>query len=514
MHVIYRKKDGIILSTVLSNISFEGLEEDMLEKMFPGVDVGFCTLNIDESIPLTGFKLCLDKGVPKKIMSRDLTVYEVPQEEFDLLLKNKSKREEADIQRLFPFRAKKHTGKSFLNMFKTMRHTSDETLLKINNGTYMSQGIQGAAWWGSFTDAGGYANMNRELTMRLHNHGIIPVVDIYPTIKQIDARTERILNRYASLKPKSNDHPYVYAFTPMPHAPHPGKRIFFTMMETSTLHKEFVSNCNVHSDEVWVPSEANKELFAENGVKKTIKVVPLGIDELLYFREHEQKRFDGYEGLFGQPVKDGIKSFKFLTVIQWNFRKGFDALIKSFINRFDSDDDVCLVIATQYARDTVLRDLKEFLPRHERLPQVLLYNKVVGIDDMPSFYRNFDCYVHLSRGEGFSLTQVEAAACGLPVISCCHSGMTEYLREDNSYPIYCDDTEPCHSRLSAICYYYEGQRLWKLGSQQIEKASEMMDAVYSDYESARGRAQVFYDDVKNKYTWQHAVSRVASLLKI
>jgi glycosyltransferase involved in cell wall biosynthesis len=516
MTIVYDKKDNIIISSISSNFHIDISDKSLVKRMFPNSSgsVGAVDLGVKISTNIIGGKLEFKDGIPFSIENNGKKIFNISDEEYKFKILERDDAKNKVWSNNFPFKIGKGSVKGFSDMLHRLPHTDEVIRTSIEKGSYFSKEISPVEWWGSFTDAGGYANMNRSVVTRLHNHFIIPKISIYPTIKQIDNESQRILNTYASLKQKSNKHPYVYAFTPMPHPYHPGKKIFYTMMETSTLHDVFVSHCNMYSDEVWVPSKANKELFLENGVKKPIKIAPLGIDESLYVDNiiNEDYNVSKFDTIFGQSNLKGVKSFGFLSVIQWNKRKGYDALIKAFVNAFTDKDDVCLVIATQYPKSLIESELRKYVPRENNLPQVLLYNSVIAINEMADFYRCFDCYVHMSRGEGFSLTQIEAAACGLPVISCNHSGMTEYLTEENSYPIYCNETEPCDPSLSSICYFYQGQRLWKVGKRQIDMASDLMRYVVDNYGEAKEKASVFRKDVEEKYTWEASVERIAELL--
>lgn len=514
MNIIYDKKTFVILYSSSSNNEFSGCTSDAVTKMFPGVDADCCKMHIDASISVIGCLIHVDNGVAFKITNGDLVVYEMPKEEFERIVYETQKKQREELLVKFPCNCDNGSLKQFVDKLSKLPQTEKKVASSLCDGSFFDNPLMKVGWWGSFTDAGGYANMNREIVRRLHNHHIIPYIRMYSTVSQVDRPVMDLLNQYADLKPKRGPHPFVYAYTPMPHDFHGGKRIFFTMMETATLHPIFVDHCNRFSDEVWVPSQANKELFEGHGINKRIKVVPLGIDEIVYFQSgREKKDLSGFVSLFGQPAEMGLKSFKFLTVIQWNFRKGFDALIKSFVNAFTASDDVCLVIGTQYSRETVLGDLEPFLPRANDMPQVVLYNNIIPTVDMPGFYRNFDCYIHMSRGEGFSLTQIEAGACGLPVISNFHSGMTEYLSEDNSFTIQCKEIEKSCHRLSSICLYYQGQYLWKVGERQIEQAIDYMRYVVDNYDNATIRAKTMYDDIVEKYTWEKTAHRVADMLR-
>ncbi len=511
MYIVYNKENKIV-SSLLSNNT---IEQKNLKQMFSSDDFCFVELTCFPEESVIGGIVEKKDEVVFKIIKNNKTLFEL--DEKTLSKKIDASRKEKIKSKLekFPCNIEKISIDSFLERISSIPQTEPNIRNDLLTGEYFDNSCYQVGWWGCFTDAGGYANMNREITKRLHNYNVIPYVRVYKTIPQVEQSSLELIELFSKLSPKNNDHPFVYAYTPMPHSLHNGKRIFFTMMETYDLHNVFSMHCNKYSDEVWVPSQSNKEIFINNGVKKNIKVTPLGIDEAMYFGESNNKKLDlKFTGIYGKDPSEGVNGFKFLSVIQWNFRKGYDALIKSFVNAFDDKDDVCLVITTQYPLELVRNDLNEFLPRENNLPQVLLYNDVIKTNDMPNYYKNFNCYIHLSRGEGFSLTQIEAAACGLPVISCNNSGMTEYLTDENSFRVECPDVEKCPKRLESICYFYQNRYLWKLGKKQVEQAVDYMRYVFDDYGSALKKADVFYNIVKNKYTWKNATKRIAELLKI
>ena len=142
------------------------------------------------------------------------------------------------------------------------------------------------------------------------------------------------------------------------------------------------------------------------------------------------------------------------------------------------------------------------------------YHGVIPTGDMPFIYDACDCYIHLSRGEGFSLTQIEAAARGLPVISCYHSGMTEYMNEENSYIVECNSDSPCSPELTAISCYYSGQRMWHVGAEQIDQASHYMKHVVENPGESNARAMLMQDLVKREFTWEMSTKRIAEALKL
>jgi len=516
MKIIYDTESKFVVAGLASNIDTSDFSSSVLSKMFPNYTgrLDSCLLDVSHGVSIIGSEIHFLSGIPYKLTKKDKTIFELSKEEIQKRIDRSNEEKKKRVLSHFPCICGKSSVESFVDRLVRIPQTSNNIVASLSNGNYFDEKILKVGWWGSFTDAGGYANMNRQIESRLHNHHIIPYIRMYPTIPQVEAPVADLLNLFADLSPKKGSHPFVYAYTPMPHEWHNGKRIFFTMFETATLHPVFVDHCNKYSDEIWVPSTANKEVFVSSGIKKIIRVIPLGIDELIYFSDTQRsKNFGGFVGLFGKPVEEGLCSFKFVTVIQWNFRKGYDALLKSFVNAFTDKDDVCMVITTQYSKETVMNDLTQFLPRQDHLPQVVLYNHVIPTIDMPAYYKQFDCYIHLSRGEGFSLTQIEAGACGLPVISCFHSGMTEYLTGENSYMIECPDLEKTCPKLNSICCYYQDQLMWKLGPKQIDQSIDHMKNVFSNYSSAKEKSKIFYKEIVDKYTWEKTTERVVSVLK-
>ena len=60
---------------------------------------------------------------------------------------------------------------------------------------------------------------------------------------------------------------------------------------------------------------------------------------------------------------------------------------------------------------------------------MLSTDKYIPLEEMYKFYNKIDCYVCASSSEGMSLSVLEAAACGRPVIATKVSGSTEIIKE-------------------------------------------------------------------------------------
>jgi glycosyltransferase involved in cell wall biosynthesis len=212
-----------------------------------------------------------------------------------------------------------------------------------------------------------------------------------------------------------------------------------TTFETDRLPQDWVKACN-KMDYIWVPTEFNLETFTSAGIDpKKLVVVPECLDAAFYAYEPS----DPETPEIVRSIKESA-SFAFLTVFDWTLHKGWDVLLRAFLEEFQADEDVQLVLkvwstngysdeqirlqAADYARNSLGIDLSED-------QRIRFVSDRLSPKDMLGLYYAADCYVMPSRGEGWGRPYMEAMACGLPVIGTGWSGNTAFMNVDNSYLI-------------------------------------------------------------------------------
>ena len=208
-----------------------------------------------------------------------------------------------------------------------------------------------------------------------------------------------------------------------------------TMYETDRVPTDWIEKCNM-MDEIWVPSQFNKETFINSGVAHDkIEIIPEGIDTTIF----------NDEGI--QPIKLPNKaSFNFLSIFEWTNRKGWDVLLKAYFEAFSNQDDVCLYLRTyllsNYDSDTksIISKKIDSLIRKQgykktKLPRYEILTNQLPLNDLLRLYKAADAFVLPSRGEGWGRPYMEAMAMGLPVIGTNWSGNTAFMTNENSYLI-------------------------------------------------------------------------------
>jgi len=203
-------------------------------------------------------------------------------------------------------------------------------------------------------------------------------------------------------------------------------------VETDKCNPDWVAACNSMTM-VIVPSRHAEQCFRNTGeVRVPIHVVPEAFSEAITKSS--------------VTVVDDVKfstPFNFLVFGQLtgnnpeNDRKNIFYTIKWICETFKNDEDVGVVVKSNAGRNTKIDKklmeqtlsglLKE--TRKGQFPRVNLVHGDMSDEEVASLYRHpqIKALVTLTRGEGYGLPILEAAASGLPVVATGWSGHTDFL---------------------------------------------------------------------------------------
>ncbi|KJB88698.1 glycosyl transferase family 2 [Paenibacillus sp. E194] len=270
--------------------------------------------------------------------------------------------------------------------------------------------------------------------------------------------------------------------------------IGMTMYECSRLPFMWSRRCS-NMDEVWVPSTFNRDTFHRSGVPvHKIHVMPYGIDSDLFAPGHPP---------FPIP---GQRSYTFLSVCSFDDRKGIDILLTAFLEEFAESEDVCLIIKTratteeEIGRQQAYIDAIAFKTAGKSRSSVILISAIHSWSEqqLAMLYNSADSYVLPTRGEGWSLTVMEAMASGLPVITTRWSAHLDFVNDANGYLISVQKFAPAHPTNSRM--------LWAVPDNMHLR--QLMRHVYMNRDEAAAKAALGRNTVKEQFTWQASAARM------
>ncbi|MFA6364934.1 MAG: glycosyltransferase [Candidatus Paceibacterota bacterium] len=175
--------------------------------------------------------------------------------------------------------------------------------------------------------------------------------------------------------------------------------------------------------EVWVPSS-----FAARAIQKARNTIPVHI--VPYPIEIQNHPFS--------RAHFNIPSDKFVFLFMFDFYSYFErknplAIIRAFERAFPGNEKVRLIIKCSNASvDQIHFDELQKAANDSRIQ---LMNTYLDREEVNSLINVCDAYISLHRSEGFGLTMAEAMALKKPVIGTNYSSNTDFMNEDNSFPV-------------------------------------------------------------------------------
>lgn len=204
-------------------------------------------------------------------------------------------------------------------------------------------------------------------------------------------------------------------------------------VETNFCNPSWINDCN-KMDMIIVPSKhTENSLRASGEITVPVKIVPESFcDEILNHDPNKNKvdiKFSTNFNflIFGQITGDN----------PLNDRKNIFFAIKWLCETFKDDKDVGIIIKTNLGRNTLIdqkrtKNIMKVLTEECRkgdFPRIHLLHGEFSNEDIASLYSHdqIKALVTTTRGEGYGLPILEAAASGLPIIATGWSGHTDFL---------------------------------------------------------------------------------------
>ena len=175
----------------------------------------------------------------------------------------------------------------------------------------------------------------------------------------------------------------------------------YSMIESNKITQVWVDELNNKYDAVIVPDPTLVEIYQTSGVTIPIFVVPLSVD---------------FKRALEQPLKNKAHPvFTFANFSTIEDRKNIIKILEAFNSAFAGRKDVRLLLSSRKSEYQYRQKIVDYITENNLTnvdyeiieKDAELYNQ---------YFNEVDCYVSLSKGEGFSVQPREAMARGIPVI--------------------------------------------------------------------------------------------------
>lgn len=204
--------------------------------------------------------------------------------------------------------------------------------------------------------------------------------------------------------------------------------------ETNRLPKAWVKNINECVNEVWCPSTYNERTFRESGVTKPIRVVP----HIFLPQSLPDPSFVRLVNVTNGDRIEKDEHFTFYTIGEFNARKSIVETIQSFCEAFKPTDPVRLLLKVHYrnystdnkkkCEEMLMAEIRKY-PSH---PPIVCLLEPMTQNEILALHSIGDCYLGLTKAEGFGLTIFDAVNYGKKVIATGYSGYMDFLGK--TYP--------------------------------------------------------------------------------
>lgn len=240
-----------------------------------------------------------------------------------------------------------------------------------------------------------------------------------------------------------------------------------TMFETDRIPEQWVEKCN-QMTQVWVPTKFNIETFANSGVDRSkLRLIPGTLD------------FEKYKPTRKRTEKKG--TFRFLSVFDWHYRKGWDVLLTAFAQEFSKTDNIELLLKVYTKLNPNISpedEIKQFFSSQgidiDKVAAINVITTSISEEDLISLYEYCDAFILPTRGEGWGRPFMEAMSMEMPTIGTKWSAHLEFMNNENSYLIEIDGLEKVDNRMPA---FYHGH---KWASPSIADTRKKMREVYEN----------------------------------
>jgi glycosyltransferase involved in cell wall biosynthesis len=195
-------------------------------------------------------------------------------------------------------------------------------------------------------------------------------------------------------------------------------------------------------------------------------------------------------------------------------RKSFDETLEAFAQTFGNTDGIELIIKSNYFTNHE----QKALALQKKIADLNLSNVIMlwgrmEASELAELYRSCDAFVFPTKGEGWGLPLIEAAASGLPIITVPYSGHTEFIQHMANSVVGVNHVMTDITCPEYQAYYPDINRDWgQWARPDIYSIGNAFQTVCREYETLYQNAQKNSKIIRNRFGWQASVDRALAAI--
>jgi glycosyltransferase involved in cell wall biosynthesis len=298
--------------------------------------------------------------------------------------------------------------------------------------------------------------------------------------------------------------PELWSGNRQPHGHHVG----YTVWETTAVPPHW-PDLLASVDQLLTPSRVSAEVFAAAGVRVPIDIVP-----------HVCRQ--------ASPLANGARFREehavppdhtlFYTINAWTARKAVWSTLHAYCAAFTARDTTTLVVKTDAVgparegdglRHPVQKLVNDLVSNYPDAPHVCLIVRALPQAEMDDLHAAGDCYVSLTRAEGWGLGAFDGACAGKPVVMTGWGGQLDYLSSDDAFLL---DYElvPVRDRLGGGSY----RRDQRWAQANLDDAVERLRWVHEHRAEASAMGARLGARLREEFASDAVIARLAGILDV
>jgi len=279
-----------------------------------------------------------------------------------------------------------------------------------------------------------------------------------------------------------------------------GTNIQWVVFE-STLVPPTVMSTMITADQVWVPSSWGRHTLIANGLDPArCEIIPEGVDA---------DQYHPYAPRVDSPV------MTYLITGKYELRKSIIETVLAWSQEFGNDPDVELVIKTNHFwhQEAKYNELANYIGQLG-LTNVRVIWGSTAPEDMVNLYQQSHVFVLPTKGEGWGLPLIEAAAVGLPIITTWHSAHTEFLQHIQSSVVVVEhDMTPVNCQEYQLFYPTTDGNWGSWAQPRIDSIRAALRSSRQNYTYLHRRAKENSVIIRRTFSWAQSADRALQTLQ-